>query len=58
MREPPDHRAPSEASAAQDNAGPYPTHRARLVSRPGGLPVFFKQGRRNQIDGSRDNLAA
>jgi hypothetical protein len=37
MREPPDHCAPNEAPDAQDHAGPYPTHWARLVSRPGSL---------------------
>jgi hypothetical protein len=43
MREPPDHRSPGEAPEAQDDGGPYPTHRARLMSRQGGVSVFFEQ---------------
>ena len=46
-----DYRAPGEAPEAQDNGGPYPTLRVWLVSRHGGLSVFFEQGRRNQTDG-------
>ena len=52
--EPPDHRAPDEAPEAQDEGGTYPTGRARLVSRHGGVSVFFEQGRRNQPDGYPD----
>ena len=34
--------------------GPYPTYRARLVSRPSSVSAFFKQGRWHQRDGSPD----
>jgi len=44
MREPPDHRSSGEAPEAQDDGGPYPTHRARLMSRQGGLSVFWLTG--------------
>jgi hypothetical protein len=51
MHQPPDYCTPDETPEAQNNRGPYPTPRVRLVPRYGGLSVFFKQGWGNQTDG-------